>query len=100
MDFAGDERMKILIGSHSFLPSTGGIEKVTELLARAFIRRGHSVRVVTQTPGNGEFPFEVVRQPSVAALLTAVRWCDIFLQNNISLATLWPLALIPRPLFI
>ncbi|MFL6541864.1 MAG: glycosyltransferase family 4 protein [Chthoniobacterales bacterium] len=92
--------MKILISSHHFLPSTGGIEKVTELLAREFVRRGHLVRVVTQTPGEAKFSFEVVRRPSAGALVAAVRWCDVFLQNNISLRTLWPLAIIRRPLFV
>lgn len=92
--------MKILIGSHYFFPSTGGIEVVTHLLAREFTRRGHEVIVVTQTPGDGEFPFRVLRQPSATELLAAIRWCDVFLQNNISLRTLWPLAFIRRPLFI
>ena len=92
--------MKILISSHHFSPSTGGIEKVTELLAREFARRGHNVRVVTQTPGDGRFEFDVIRQPQAASLLSAVRWCDAYIQNNISLRTLWPVALVRRPLFI
>lgn len=92
--------MKILIGSHHFLPSTGGIEKVTELLAREFSRRRHEVRIVTQTSDDGAFSFEVYRRPPVGVLLDAVRWCDVFLQNNISLRTLWPLLLVRRPLFI
>jgi hypothetical protein len=35
--------------------------------------------------------FELVRQ---------VRWCDVFLQNNISLRTVWPLLFVRRPLFV
>jgi len=92
--------MKILLGSHHFFPSTGGIETVSILLAREFVRRGHEVRVVTQTPGNGDFPFAVVRQPGMFELIRQVRWCDIFLQNNISLRTLWPLLFVRRRLFI
>lgn len=92
--------MKILISSHHFFPSTGGIEKVTELLAGDFVRRGHQVRVVTQTPGDGSFPFEIVRQPSPGTLLDVLRWSDVYLQNNISLHTLWPVAIVRRPLFI
>lgn len=92
--------MKILISSHHFLPGTGGIERVSELLAREFVRRGHGVRVVTQTPGDGAFEFDVIRQPGAAALLNALRWCDVYLQNNISLRTLWPAAVVQRPLFI
>jgi glycosyltransferase involved in cell wall biosynthesis len=93
-------RVKILLGSHHFLPSTGGIEIVTNLLAREFVRRGHEVQVVTATHGDGEFPFRVLRQPSVLQLFAAVKWCDVFVQNNISLRTLWPLILLRRPLLI
>ena len=92
--------MKILLGSHHFFPSTGGIETVSNLLAREFVALGHEVRVVTQTPGNGDFPFAVVRRPRPLELLRQVRWCDVFLQSNISLRTLWPLFLIRRPLLI
>jgi glycogen(starch) synthase len=92
--------VKILLGSHHFFPSTGGIETVTNLLAREFVRLGHEVRVVTQTAGEGEFPFAVVRRPGLPELLRHVRWCEVFLQNNISLRTLWPLLCIRRPLFI
>ena len=92
--------MKILLGSHHFFPSTGGIETVSDLLAREFVERGHEVRVVTQTPGNGDFPFDVIRQPGTFELIRQVRWCDVFLQNNISLRTLWPLLFVRRPLFI
>lgn len=92
--------MKILLGSHHFFPSTGGIETVSNLLAREFARLGHEVRVVTQTAGAGDFPFAVVRRPGAFELFRHVRWCDVFLQNNISLRTLWPLLFIRRPLFI
>lgn len=92
--------MKILLGSHHFFPSTGGIETISNLLAHEFVRRGHEVRVVTQTAGEGEFPFAVVRRPGALELLRHVRWCEVFLQNNISLRTLWPLLFVRRPLFI
>ncbi|HSP45201.1 MAG TPA: glycosyltransferase family 4 protein [Chthoniobacterales bacterium] len=92
--------MKILLSSHHFFPSTGGIETVSNLLAREFVELGHEVRVVTQTSGDGGFPFPVVRQPCALELLRNLRWCDVFLQNNISLRTLWPLLLVRRPLFV
>ena len=92
--------MKILLGSHHFFPSTGGIETVTNLLAREFVAQGHEVRVVTQTAGHGDFPFALVRRPGVLELIRQLRWCDVFLQNNISLRTLWPLLFVRRPLFI
>jgi glycosyltransferase involved in cell wall biosynthesis len=92
--------LKILLGSHFFLPSRGGIETATDLLAREFVTLGHDVRVITQSEGAGIFPFEVIRRPGVAELLREVKWCEAFLQNNISLQTLWPLLLIRRPLFV
>ncbi len=91
--------MKILISSHFFHPSVGGIETVTRLLAREFVRAGHEVKVVTQTRECDEevFPFEVIRAPRPLALISLVRWCDVFFQNNISLQTAWPLLLVRRP---
>ena len=92
--------MKILLGSHHFFPSTGGIETVSSLLAREFVRLGHEVRIVTQTAGEGDFPFAVARRPGAPELFRHFRWCDVFLQNNISLRTLWPLLFVRRPFFI
>lgn len=92
--------MKILLGSHHFFPSTGGIETVSALLARQFIAQGHDVRVITQTGGQSDHPFQVVRQPGPVELLRQISWCDVFLQNNISLRTVWPLLFVRRPLFI
>ena len=92
--------MKILLGSHYFFPSTGGIETVSNLLAREFVKQGHEVRVVTQTRDNLNLLFPVVRAPGPFELFRQVRWCDVFLQNNISLRTLWPLVFVRRPLFI
>ena len=92
--------MKILLGSHHFFPSTGGIETVSDLLASEFLALGHEVRVVTQTNGAGDFPYPVVRQPGMLELLRQVRWCDVFLQNNTSLRTLWPLLFVRRPLCV
>jgi len=92
--------MKILLSSHFFSPSIGGIEAVSDLLAREFIGAGHDVRVVTQTAGDAgsaQFPFAISRCPSVAELLRLVRWCDVFFHNNLSLRTAWPLLFVNRP---
>jgi glycogen(starch) synthase len=93
-------RVKILLGSHHFSPSTGGIETVSNLLTREFIAQGHEVRVVTRSAGDPNLLFPVVRCPTAGDLIAQVRWCDVFLQNNISLRTLWPLLFVRRPLFI
>jgi glycogen synthase len=91
--------MKILLSSHGFHPSIGGIEDVSLLLALEFARCGHEVRVITRTvsPSERSFPFPVERAPSALALLRAVAWCEVFFHNNLSLRTAWPLLLFRRP---
>jgi glycogen(starch) synthase len=91
--------MKILLSSHFFHPSVGGIEQVSLTLATEFSSAGYAVKVVTATPRSDEtiFPFEVVRRPSAARLLELVHWSEVVFHNNISLRTFWPLILIRRP---
>src|SRR5215472_8083122 len=91
--------MKILISSFPFHPSIGGIEEVTWLLAHEFVAHGHTVKIVTMTPSAeaDRLPFDVIRRPSPGTLLEAVRWCDVYLQNQISLHFAWPLLLARRP---
>jgi glycogen(starch) synthase len=92
--------MRILLGSDHFSPSVGGIETTSELLAHEFVELGHEVRVVTRTDGAIDFPFPVIRRPGGRELIRQVAWSEIFLQNNISLRTLWPLVFVRRPLFV
>jgi glycosyltransferase involved in cell wall biosynthesis len=94
--------LKLLISSHAFLPSIGGIETVSLLLATEFTQQGDEVVVVTQTPNeNPEEPdWPVIREPSLGALFRAIQWCDIVWQNNLSLRTLWPAWLLHKPVVI
>jgi glycogen(starch) synthase len=94
--------MKILISSHAFAPSIGGIETVSALLAEEFLRAGHEVRLVTQTEAQGpdSFSFPILRQPSLGQLRAALKWCDVFWQNNLSLRTIWPALPLGRPIVI
>lgn len=91
--------MRILLASHFFPPSIGGIERVSLMLAREFVRQGHEVRVVTQTAeaASEELPFPVVRRPGAVELLRQVRWCHVCFHNNVALRMAWPLLLAPRP---
>src|SRR4051812_2369030 len=94
--------MKILISSHAFAPSIGGIETVGELLANEFVGLGHQVRILTHTQRAGveAFSYPVIRQPSIFQLHRSLAWCDVFWQNNLSLRTLWPVLWLRRPLVI
>ncbi|HSF39043.1 MAG TPA: glycosyltransferase family 4 protein [Thermoanaerobaculia bacterium] len=92
--------MRVLLYSPAFLPLVGGLEINVANLAGEIRRQGHEVAVVTTTPGadgDGAFPFPVVRRPSPGELLHWVRWCDVFLQANVSLRGLWPLLFVRRP---
>jgi glycogen(starch) synthase len=94
--------VKILVSSHAFLPSIGGLENVSVMLAEQFMRQGHEVKLVTQTAADGldEFPFQVIRLPGARDLLDLTRWCEVFFQNQISLRTVWPAILVDRPLVV
>lgn len=94
--------MKILVSSHAFAPSIGGIETVSLLLAEEFHRLGESVRLITQTPA-GEcepLPFPVIRLPSMRQLIALIRWSDVVWHNNLSVRTAWPLLWLRRPFII
>lgn len=97
--------MNILLTSNRFFPDIGGIETISDLLARYFVSAGHSVRVVTQTPsgdvqGQEASAFPVIRRPSPGELLACFRWADVVFQNNVEVRVLWPLVLCRRPLLI
>jgi len=91
--------MKILISSHFFHPSVGGIQQVSYTLAHSFVKAGHEVAVVTTTRDKSDvnFPFRIISRPRPGQLLELVEWCDVFFHNNISLQTAWPLLAIRRP---
>jgi glycosyltransferase involved in cell wall biosynthesis len=97
----GDTNLKILLGSHFFTPSVGGVETVSRLLAEHWSRLGHEVIVITTTlASSDEFPYSVIRRPTAIRLLKLIKWADVFFQNNISLRTAWPLAFTRRPWFV
>jgi glycogen synthase len=91
--------MKILISSYPFYPSIGGVEEVTWLLAHEYVSLGHTVKIVTVTPASApdNLPFEIIRRPTAPALVRAVRWCDVYVQHQISLRFAWPLLIVRRP---
>jgi glycosyltransferase involved in cell wall biosynthesis len=90
--------VKILLSSYAFYPSIGGVEVLSAMLAEQFCLRGHEVVVLTDTTGeSAAAPYRVVRRPAKGQLWELVRWCDVFVHNNINLRSAWPLLFMRRP---
>lgn len=94
--------MRILVHSPSFLPSLGGLETQTDLLARFLSAGGDEVLIVTRTQGRDETgpSYRVLREPAPGKFLGATRWADVVLHQNLSLRGLWPLVVVRRPLVV
>jgi glycosyltransferase involved in cell wall biosynthesis len=92
--------VKILFFTTVFAPSVGGIERLADVLCREFVALGHEVRLLTTTPGEGLFPFPVVRKPSIVEFSRQLRWCDIHLQANVSLKNAWPRLIFARKFLV
>lgn len=87
--------MKVLLYSHVFWPSLGGIEIVTDVLAQNLVKLGCECVVVTETPLTQQTelvrPYEIVRRPNWRERLALVRQCSIVHANGASVA-LYPFA--------
>lgn len=88
-------RMRIYVYSRSFSPAIGGMERLMEVLAREFVRMGHGVTVVTETPGEAELLFPVVRAPKLRQAFALARNSDVIIAAPLSLRRL-PLHLLSR----
>ena len=82
--------MKILFSSYAFLPGVGGIETVSSILADEFVKAGHEVELITETPGEDSelAGYGINRRPSRSKVISLLRWADLFFQSNISLPSL------------
>ena len=92
--------MRILVHSYAFYPSIGGIETISDILAREWVKAGHEVKLITLTPNPGDekkLPYAVIRCPSLISQISLTHWCDIIFQNNISLQLIWPCYLFWKP---
>jgi glycosyltransferase involved in cell wall biosynthesis len=80
--------MKLLIYSHFFAPSTGGVETIVMSLAQGLAAlqspagdAQFEVTVATHTPpgtfDDSALPFQMTRQPSLGRLWGLVRACDV-----------------------
>ncbi|MBU1360372.1 MAG: glycosyltransferase family 4 protein [Gammaproteobacteria bacterium] len=93
--------MKVLLYSHAFDPSIGGVETVSRALVDGLLARGVECKVVTHTAEASAqpLPFEVVRRPARPRIQELVRWADVVLFNGASLA-LQPWVILSRKPFI
>jgi glycosyltransferase involved in cell wall biosynthesis len=84
--------MRILFLTHRFHPDVGGIEVNSEVLAREFSASGHEVTLMTWSddPGRKDFPYQVIRQPSLGQLLREHLRADVVYENNPCLRLAWP----------
>lgn len=91
--------MRILITSYAFTPSIGGVETVTRLMAGAFTKMGHEVKIITHTRSESTSPdeFHTIRKPSHIQLVKVAKWADIVWQNGIALSYLWVPILLRKP---
>jgi glycogen(starch) synthase len=101
--------VKLLIYSHYFAPSVGGVETIVTLLARklsdarnaAASTEKFEVTVATQTPAaaldDRTFPFRVVRTPSFFDLWRLIRSADVVHVAGPSLAPMFLAKIARKP---
>jgi glycosyltransferase involved in cell wall biosynthesis len=74
-------RMKLLLYSHDWLPTIGGVQTITMSLARGLTEAACDVTVVTETPAGGmddaTLPFRVLRRPGWLRLWRQIREADV-----------------------
>jgi glycosyltransferase involved in cell wall biosynthesis len=92
----GKSGRRLLILSYVFAPSIGGIETVSDLLARILSQRGYEIVIVTCARAEDRSsdvaePFRVLRNPGPLALTWEIHKADIVLQSNMALKLSWPL---------
>lgn len=86
--------MKVLLYSHFFYPSVGGVESVSLTLANGFL--SNNIDCIVVTTSNIEeghtIPLTIFRNPNRSKQIELVKWADIILFNGASLALQpWPL---------
>src|SRR5690348_17088996 len=72
-----DKNTSVLIATHAFAPSVGGVETYTGLLADGLAMRGFAVVLLTPTPaglhGDSDSPFPIVRARTTLDFWKAIR---------------------------
>lgn len=99
--------LKVLVYSHYWAPSVGGVETFTTQLASGLSSRQSDkilVTVVTQTPAAGmddrALPFRVVRQPGATELLRLVKDADVLHLAGSAFLPLLMACLLKKPVVV
>lgn len=103
--------MKLLIYSHFFAPSIGGVETIVLSLARGLAElrnptgaREFEITLVTQTPAGDyddtSLPFPIVRQPTLLQLWRLIRSSDVVHLAGPALAPLFLSLFAGRPVVL
>jgi glycogen synthase len=103
--------MKLLIYSHFFAPSVGGVETVVLSLARGLAKLRESpgqpqfeITLVTETPAgkfrDSDLPFRVIRRPGLIQLQSLIRKSDVIHLAGPALAPMLLSYMWLRPLVV
>jgi glycosyltransferase involved in cell wall biosynthesis len=101
----------LLLYSHFFAPSIGGVETIVLSLARGLAERRDSngaaqfkITLVTQTPAGNwndrELPFRVIRKPDLFQLWRLIRSCDLVHVAGPALAPLFLTLVAGKPVIV
>jgi glycosyltransferase involved in cell wall biosynthesis len=76
--------------SPDYYPTVGGLSEVVDAMAESVAQLGHTVVVITQTPGSGEAgrPFRVERRPTLRRCRQLVREADHLVLFNFAFGSL------------
>src|SRR5271167_2662926 len=103
--------MKILIYSHTFAPNVGGVESIVMSLTRGLIENAEDRRlfsvvptVVTRTEAgtfdDATLPFQIVRKPTFARLLSLVRESDVVHIAGPAIAPMFASYILGKPFVV
>jgi glycogen(starch) synthase len=83
--------LRVLICADSFLPTIGGVESVTGVVAGGLVLLGHEVIVATRSQVIPSPWFEVVGNPTPMTLRRLAKSVDIVWHSQFALTFSWPL---------
>lgn len=94
-------KMKILIYTPAFYPSTGGLEAINMIIADQLTIKGFDVVLITPEQNHlgddkKKFKYQIVRDVGRSSLWKWYKWCDVFVHSVLSLNGIWPLLFYPK----